>query len=101
MTKPLDQLSLYVFSDVLQRMEQLFVSDPELYEDFLGEICAEFPLVRDYMLAIEHMTSQGADERAVKQADLNMRHLMALWVMAEEKDIPSSTESGSPYSSTM
>jgi hypothetical protein len=47
------------------------------------------------------MTSQGADERAVKQADLNMRHLMALWVMAEEKDIPSSTESGSPYSSTM
>jgi hypothetical protein len=73
-------------------MEQLFEIDPELYEDFFGEICSEFPLVRDYMLAIEHMTSQGADERAIKQADLNMRHLVALWIMVEEKDIPGDTE---------
>ncbi|GAU09335.1 hypothetical protein [Desulfoplanes formicivorans] len=94
--KPLDQLSLYAFSDVLKRMEHLYESDPQLYEDFLGEVCAEFPLVRDYVLAIEHMASQGADKRAIQQADLNMRHLMALWIMTEEKDLPVSTESG-PY----
>ncbi len=92
--KPLDELSLYAFSDVLRRMEQLFVNDPPLYEDFLGEICAEFPLVRDYMRAIEHMAGDGADEGAIKQADLNMRHMAALWIMTQEKEIPVSTESG-------
>ncbi len=94
--KPLEHLSLYAFSDVLRRMEQLLENDPELYEDFLGEVCAEFPLVRDYLLAIEHMAGEGADERAIKQADLNMRHMMALWIMTQEKEIPASTESG-PY----
>jgi hypothetical protein len=89
--KPLDQLSLYAFSDVLKRMEELYENDQQLYEDFLGEVCAEFPLVRDYMLAIEHMASQGADQRAIQQADLNMRHLMALWIMTQEKNLPVST----------
>lgn len=93
--KPLDQLSLYAFSDVLKRMEELYENDQQLYEDFLGEVCAEFPLVRDYMLAIEHMASQGADQRAIQQADLNMRHLMALWVMTQEKNLPVSTSTES------
>ncbi len=90
----LDQLSLYAFSDVLRRMDQLFENDPQLYEDFLGEVCAEFPLVREYMLAIQHMAAEGTDERAIKQADLNMRHMMALWIMTQEKNIPATTESG-------
>jgi hypothetical protein len=93
--KPLDQLSLYAFSDVLKRMEELYENDQQLYEDFLGEVCAEFPLVRDYVLAIEHMASQGADQRAIQQADLNMRHLMALWVMTQEKNLPLSTSTES------
>jgi hypothetical protein len=93
--KPLDQLSLYAFSDVLKRMEELYENDQQLYEDFLGEVCAEFPLVRDYVLAIEHMASQGADQRAIQQADLNMRHLMALWVMTQEKNLPVSTSTES------
>jgi hypothetical protein len=51
--------------------------------------------VRDYVLAIEHMASQGADQRAIQQADLNMRHLMALWVMTQEKNLPVSTSTES------
>jgi hypothetical protein len=86
---------LYAFSDVLKRMEELYENDQQLYEDFLGEVCAEFPLVRDYVLAIEHMASQGADQRAIQQADLNMRHLMALWVMTQEKNLPVSTSTES------
>jgi len=86
--KALDQVSLYEFSEILQSMETLYAKDPDTYLDFLGEICAEFPLSKEYMLAIKHMAGQGADEAAIKQADLNMRHLMALWIIAQEKSVP-------------
>lgn len=86
--KLLDQISLYELSKSLQSMEDLYTKDPETYQDFLGEICAEFPLAKEYILAIQHMAGQGADEAAIKQADLNMRHLVALWVIASEKPVP-------------
>ncbi|MFA7165014.1 MAG: hypothetical protein WC124_04085 [Desulfoplanes sp.] len=86
--KELEQISLYEFSEILQSMETLYAQDPETYQDFLGEICAEFPLSKEYMLAIKHMAGQGADEVVIKQADLNMRHLMALWIIAQEKTVP-------------
>ncbi|WP_462323537.1 hypothetical protein [Desulfoplanes sp.] len=85
---PLENVSLYVLSDVLRRMECLYEEDPQTYQDFLGEICDEFPLAREYMLAIQHMSDQGADGTAIKQADLNMRHIMALWIITMEKHIP-------------
>ena len=92
--KLLNQISLYEFSEILNSMEELYTKDAEVYQDFLGELCVEFPLAREYMLAIQHMAGQGADESAIKQADLNMRHLIALWIIASETNIPLADESG-------
>lgn len=72
----------------MSTLDQLFAQEPDLYEDFVREICAEFTLGREYMMAIQEMSSQGADREALAQADLTLKHLLALWVLQHDLTVP-------------
>ena len=64
------------------------MQEPDIYEDFVREICAEFTLAREYMLIIQEMAAQNADRQAMAQADLTLRHLLALWVLTNDLTVP-------------
>jgi hypothetical protein len=69
-------------------LDQLYQQEPEIYEDFVREICAEFTLAREYMLAIQEMAAQEAHQEAMSQADLTLRHLLALWILNNDLSVP-------------
>ncbi|NLW80530.1 MAG: hypothetical protein GXY42_02500 [Desulfovibrionales bacterium] len=84
----LGDISLYALTRTMSVLDQLYEQEPELYEDFVREICADFTLAREYMLAIQEMLTQGADKVAVGQADLTLKHLLALWVLRNDLTVP-------------
>jgi len=84
----LQDISLYNFSRTVSTLDQLFDQDPELYEDLAREICADFRLAREYMLAIHQMSEEGADQSALRQADLQLKHLLAIWILSNDIAIP-------------
>ena len=84
----LGDISLFNLTRTMSVLDQLYQQDPETYEDFVREICAEFTLAREYMLAIQEMASQEAHQEAMAQADLTLRHLLALWILANDLTVP-------------
>ncbi len=85
----LGDISLFNLTRTMSVLDQLYQQDPEVYEDFIREICAEFTLAREYMLAIQEMAAQAdAHQEAMAQADLTLRHLLALWILANDLTVP-------------
>jgi hypothetical protein len=84
----LADITLFALTRTMSVLNQLYNEDPDLYEDFVREICAEFTLTREYMLAIQEMASREADRESMAQADLTLRHLLALWVLTNDLTVP-------------
>lgn len=84
----MNDITLFNLTRTISVLDQLFQEEPDLYEDFVREICAEFTLAREYMMAIQEMAAQDADKESLAQADLTLRHLLALWVLANDLTIP-------------
>jgi hypothetical protein len=84
----LSDVTLFALTRTMSVLDQLYNEDPDLYEDFVREICAEFTLAREYMLAIQEMASREADRESMAQADLTLRHLLALWVLTNDLTVP-------------
>ena len=84
----LADITLFALTRTMSVLDQLFNEDPDLYEDFVREICAEFTLAREYMLAIQEMASREADRESMAQADLTLRHLLAMWVLNNDLTVP-------------
>lgn len=84
----LTDISLHTLTRTMGALDQLYLQEPDIYEDFVREICAEFTLAREYMLVIQEMAAQNADRQAMVQADLTLRHLLALWVLTNDLDVP-------------
>lgn len=84
----LADITLHALTRTMGALDQLYVQEPDLYEDFVREICAEFALAREYMLAIQEMAAQNAEHSAMVQADLTLRHLLALWVLSNDLTVP-------------
>jgi len=80
--------TLFALTRTMSVLDQLYNEDPDLYEDFVREICAEFTLAREYMLAIQEMANREADRESMAQADLTLRHLLALWVLTNDLTVP-------------
>jgi hypothetical protein len=81
-------ITLFSLTRTMSVLDQLYQQDPDTYEDFVREICAEFTLAREYMLAIQEMASQEVHKDSMTQADLTLRHLLALWVLANDLAVP-------------
>ena len=47
-----------------------------------------FTLAKEYMLAIQEMAGRDADRETIAQADLTLRHMLALWVLANDLTVP-------------
>ena len=84
----LADITLFSLTRTMSVLDQLFQEEPDLYEDFVREICAEFTLAREYMMAIQEMASQDAGRDSMAQADLTLRHLLALWVLTNDLTVP-------------
>jgi hypothetical protein len=84
----MNDITLFNLTRTISVLDQLFQEEPDLYEDFVREICAEFTLAREYMMAIQEMAAQDADKESLAQADLTLRHLLALWVLSNDLTIP-------------
>ena len=84
----LADITLFSLTRTMSVLDQLYQQEPDLYEDFVREICAEFTLAREYMLAIQEMASREADRESMAQADLTLRHLLALWVLNNDLTVP-------------
>lgn len=84
----LSDISLHTLTGTMAALDQLYLQEPDIYEDFAREICAEFTLAREYMLAIQEMAARSADRSAMAQADLTLRHLLALWVLVNDLTVP-------------
>jgi hypothetical protein len=84
----LGDISLFNLTRTMSVLDQLYQQDPDVYEDFIREICAEFTLAREYMLAIQEMASQEAHQEAMAQADLTLRHLLAVWILSNDLTVP-------------
>ncbi|GAB1410024.1 hypothetical protein MASR1M90_11780 [Desulfovibrionales bacterium] len=84
----LSDITLYRLTKTMGALDQLYHADPDLYEDFIGEICTDFTLAREYMLAIQEMNEQGMHQDSLMQADLTLRHLLALWIVHADVDVP-------------
>jgi hypothetical protein len=84
----LSDISLFNLTRTMSVLDQLYQQEPEIYEDFVREICAEFTLAREYMLAIQEMAAQEAHQEAMSQADLTLRHLLALWILNNDLSVP-------------
>lgn len=81
-------ITLFSLTRTMSVLDQLYQQDPDTYEDFVREICAEFTLAREYMLAIQEMATQEVHKDSMAQADLTLRHLLALWVLANDLTVP-------------
>lgn len=81
-------ITLFNLTRTMSVLDQLYQQDPDTYEDFVREICAEFTLAREYMLAIQEMATQEVHKDSMAQADLTLRHLLALWVLANDLTVP-------------
>ena len=84
----LADITLHTLTRTISALDQLYAQEPDLYEDFVREICAEFTLAREYMLAIQEMAAQNAEQNSIIQADLTFRHLLALWVLGNDLTVP-------------
>ncbi|NLY40340.1 MAG: hypothetical protein GX055_01790 [Desulfovibrionales bacterium] len=81
-------ITLYTVTKTMSALDCLFHQDPDLYEDFIGEICTEFTLAKEYMQAIQEMSAEGMHKESLVQLDMILRHLLALWVLQNNMDIP-------------
>lgn len=81
-------ITLFSLTRTMSVLDQLYQQDPDTYEDFVREICAEFTLAREYMLAIQEMAAQEVHKESMAQADLTLRHLLALWVLGNDLTVP-------------
>lgn len=84
----LGDISLFALTRTMGALDQLYAQHPEIYEDFVREICADFALAKEYMLAIQEMANQNIGRESVAQADLTLKHLLAIWVLTESLTIP-------------
>jgi len=84
----LADITLYSLTRTISVLDQLYHEEPDLFEDFVREICADFTLAREYMLAIQEMLAQDADKDSLAQADLTLRHLLAVWVLSNDLTVP-------------
>lgn len=84
----LSDISLFALTRTMSVMDQLFAQEPDVYEDFVREICADFTLAREYMLAIQEMAAHEVDPEAMAQADLTLKHLLALWILGNDLAVP-------------
>lgn len=84
----LADVTLYALTRTISVLDQLYHEEPDLFEDFVREICADFTLAREYMLALQEMAAQDADKEAMAQADLTLRHLLAIWVLTNDLTLP-------------
>ena len=84
----LADVTLYALTRTISVLDQLYHEEPDLFEDFVREICAEFTLAKEYMLAIQEMAGRDADRETIAQADLTLRHMLALWVLANDLTVP-------------
>lgn len=84
----LSDITLFNLTRTMSVLDQLYQQEPDIYEDFVREICAEFTLAREYMMAIQEMAAQDANRDSMAQADLTLRHLLALWVLTNDLSVP-------------
>ena len=84
----MSDITLFSLTRTMSVLDQLYQQDPDTYEDFVREICAEFTLAKEYMLAIQEMAGRDADRETIAQADLTLRHMLALWVLANDLTVP-------------
>ena len=84
----LADVTLYPLTRTISVLDQLYHEEPDLFEDFVREICADFTLAREYLLALQEMAAPDADKEAMAQADLTLRHLLALWVLTNDLTVP-------------
>lgn len=84
----LGDISLFALTRTMSTLDQLYQQEPDMYEDFVREICAEFTLAKEYMLAIQEMAAQNLGRESMAQADLTLKHLLALWVLANDVAVP-------------
>lgn len=84
----LSDITLFALTRTMSVLDQLYEEEPDVYEDFVREICADFALAREYMLAIQEMASREADRAAMLQADLTLKHLLAVWVLNNDLSVP-------------
>jgi hypothetical protein len=84
----MSDITLFSLTRTMSVLDQLYRQEPDTYEDFLREICADFTLAREYMLAIQEMATQDVHQESMAQADLTLRHLLALWVLTNDLNVP-------------
>lgn len=84
----LGDITLYALTRTMSTLDQLYQQEPDVYEDFVREICAEFTLAREYMLAIQEMAAQNLGRESMAQADLTLKHLLAVWVLHNDLTVP-------------
>ncbi len=84
----LGDITLYTLTRTMNTLDQLYQQEPDVYEDFVREICADFTLAREYMLAIQEMAAQNLGRESMAQADLTLKHLLAVWVLSNDLAVP-------------
>ncbi len=84
----LGDITIYALTRTMSMLDELYQQEPDVYEDFVRELCAEFTLGKEYMLAIQEMAAQEASREAMAQADLTLKHLLAVWILANDIHIP-------------
>ncbi|NCD25033.1 MAG: hypothetical protein EOL86_05525 [Deltaproteobacteria bacterium] len=84
----LEDITLFALTRTMSTLDQLYHQEPETYEDFVREICAEFTLAKEYMLAIQEMAAQNLSRESMAQADLTLKHLLAVWVLNNDLTVP-------------
>lgn len=84
----LGDITLYALTRTMSALDQLYQQEPDVYEDFVREICADFTLAKEYMLAIQEMAAQNLDRDSMAQADLTLKHLLAVWVLSNDLTVP-------------
>ena len=84
----LGDITLYALTRTMSTLDQLYQQEPDVYADFVREICADFTLAREYMLAIQEMAAQNLGRESMAQADLTLKHLLAVWVLSNDLAVP-------------
>lgn len=84
----LADITIQTLTRTMSTMDRLYLEQPDVYEDFLREICADFPLIREYLVVIRKMAEQNAEKHALARMDMTVKHLLALWVLQNDLLVP-------------
>ncbi|MFW6324930.1 MAG: hypothetical protein ACOC0U_07705 [Desulfovibrionales bacterium] len=93
----LSEVSLSELTRTMQKLELLYRNAPDTYEEILEEICEQYRLARELVTAIERISEEGAEQEMIHKLDLNMKYLVALWVLDKNLELPDISSNEDPF----